>query len=357
MKENIKAKENEVVKQLEEASAESRKMFEKKSRKIMSQTTVLLLLILAITFLIFIHVFQNKLVFPGGSWTQNKFGREAIHCHYSTTDQLVDLKTTSGVPIVLRIKGQGDKLNKTDQTDKTVITNLANLTNLTDQKDLSHQAGLHKDGSKESNRHSGAVLFFYGNGTCLAWCEQLMDHFQRLGYLVGVADYVGYGASAGHPSEKGCYETADAVYEYFTDQLQIAPEDLVIIGHSLGSGVAADLASRKKSGKLILCSGFTSLPEVGQELYPWLPVRLLLKYHFNTAAKLPKVNASILFLHGDRDQIVPVKMSRTNHQIAQDSGKDCRLVILQGKNHDILGQEDRETWKAIDEFLQNRHTR
>ena len=350
MEKNNNVNKIEIVKQLEEASAESKKMFEKKSRKFMFLTTVLLLLALAITFVVLAHLFQNKMVFPGGEWTQKKFGREAIHVTNSATDRLVDLKTASGVSIVLRIKDGRDLLKKTKQTDNSKLADLEK-TDKNDNPDKSEQIDQSTLEKERGNDHSGAVLFFYGNGTCLAWCEQLMDHFQRLGYLVGVADYAGYGASTGHPSEKGCYETADAVYEYFTDQLKIPPEDLVLIGHSLGSGVAADLASRTKAGKLILCSGFTSLPDVGEDLYPWLPVRLLLKYHFNTADKLPKVNASILFLHGDQDQIVPDKMSRKNYQIAQISGKNCRLVILHGKKHDILGQEDRTTWNAIDEFL------
>src|SRR5438046_2954266 len=83
--------------------------------------------------------------------------------------------------------------------------------------------------------------------------------------------YPGYGRSGGSPTEAGCYAAADAAFDWLTAAQQVAPEDILLYGTSLGGGVAIDLASRRPHRALVLSSTFTSLPDTAQDLYPWLP--------------------------------------------------------------------------------------
>jgi pimeloyl-ACP methyl ester carboxylesterase len=91
---------------------------------------------------------------------------------------------------------------------------------------------------------SFTLLFFYGNGMCMADCLSVFNQFRNLGFNVITADYEGYGMSGGTASEPGCYAAADAAYDYLLTRKDVDPNRLVATGWSLGAAVAIDLASR-----------------------------------------------------------------------------------------------------------------
>lgn len=138
----------------------------------------------------------------------------------------------------------------------------------------------------------------YGRPRWAAWMRQQgMNVFQF--------DYRGFGESAGSPSENGLYSDAEAAYHYLTDSLGVAPERLVIYGHSLGSGVATYLASKVRAAGLIVEGAFTAASDRGQELYPWLPVRLLSSNDFDSIGRIRGIVAPKLFIHATDDEIIP----------------------------------------------------
>jgi len=154
------------------------------------------------------------------------------------------------------------------------------------------------------------VLYFHGNaGNASA---RFMFHAQlvRLGASVLVAEYRGYGPSSGSPDESGLYKDADAFYAYARTTLGIPPGRLVIYGHSLGSGVAIDLASRVPAAGLIVEGAFTSVVDRGQELYPYLPVAWLATNRFDSLEKIPRVRMSKLFIHAIDDRVIPIAHGR-----------------------------------------------
>ncbi|MBS0208483.1 MAG: alpha/beta hydrolase [Planctomycetes bacterium] len=152
------------------------------------------------------------------------------------------------------------------------------------------------------------ILYFYGNGMALVDTLDEVDAFRRRGANVMVVDYLGFGMSGGRPSEQNCYATADAAYEWLANNPDVDRGRIIIAGWSLGSGVAADLASRKPAAGLMLFSAFTSVTDVASYHYPWLPVRWLLSYRFESVKKLPQVTCPILLAHGDQDTVVPYAM-------------------------------------------------
>ena len=220
-------------------------------------------------------------------------------------------------------------------------------------------------GSKTPKIDGPVLLFFYGNGACLAWCDHLTKRLSNMGVTAAVVEYAGYGASSGKPSERLCYQSADAAYDYFVEQAGVSPEHIIVVGHSLGAAVACDLASHKPVGKLIMLSGFTTLADAATIHFPWLPVRTLLCSRFDSSSKIPRVKADILFLHGEKDEVVPVEMSRKNFAIAQlreveskeqslhnsNEKKTSQLILFPTANHNLFEEIPDKVYAEIEKFI------
>lgn len=151
----------------------------------------------------------------------------------------------------------------------------------------------------------GFVLFCHGNAGNISHRLDSIQIFHRLGLSVLIFDYRGYGKSLGSPDEEGTYRDAEAAWEYLVGTLGIKPETIVLFGRSLGSAVAAEMAMRKQEGLLIMESGFTSVPDLGKKLFPYLPVGLLSRYQYASIKKVGKIRAPKLFIHSREDEILP----------------------------------------------------
>lgn len=151
----------------------------------------------------------------------------------------------------------------------------------------------------------GVLLFCHGNAGNIGHRLESIAIFHRLGLDVFIFDYRGYGQSEGKPSETGTYQDAEAAWRYLTEERQIEPGRIIIFGRSLGGAVAAWLAQHHTPAALILESSFTSLPDIAATLYPYLPVRPLLRFKYSTAEYLKKVDCPVLIVHSPDDEIMP----------------------------------------------------
>ena len=156
------------------------------------------------------------------------------------------------------------------------------------------------------------VLILHGNAGNVATPGRIEHDRQlhALGLGIMAIDYRGYGESEGTPSEAGLYTDARAAYDFLRDYLGVAASRIVIYGHSLGSAVAIELASTVPAGGLIVEGGFTSVPDLGAELYPWLPVRALARSRFASLDRIGRVRMPILFIHGRDDTTIPIAHGR-----------------------------------------------
>jgi fermentation-respiration switch protein FrsA (DUF1100 family) len=177
----------------------------------------------------------------------------------------------------------------------------------------------------------GVVLLFHGNAGNISHRLGWLLMFYRLGYSTLIIDYRGYGASEGTPSEQGTYLDAEAAWNHLTGQRGFGERDIVLAGESLGGAVAAWLAARHAPRALVLASAFTSVPDLGAKVYPWLPVRLLARIAYDTRSYLARVRCPVLVAHSRDDEIVPFEQGQT---LWRSAPEPKQFIELAGGHND-----------------------
>jgi len=187
----------------------------------------------------------------------------------------------------------------------------------------------------------GVILFCHGNAGNISHRLESIQIFHRLGLDVFIFDYRGYGQSEGKPTEPGTYKDAEAAWRYLVEERQVNPGQVIIFGRSLGGAVASWLAQGRTPGALVLESTFTSLPDIAATLYPYLPVRLLLRFEYNTAEYLGGVDCPVLIVHSRDDEMMPsshgrrlFEMARGPKQFLEISGTHNEGFITSGEHYE-----------------------
>ncbi len=166
-----------------------------------------------------------------------------------------------------------------------------------------------EDHPQQAHATVPTILFFYGNGTCMAESLSTFTRLRELGANVAMADYEGYGLSTGTPSEKGCDDTATALYEAVCARADVNPKQIIVLGWSLGGAVAIDLATRKPVAGLATFSAFTNIDEMAKILAPNIEdLTFLLNSRFDNLSKIAQVRCPIFLAHGTQDRLVPFSM-------------------------------------------------
>ena len=199
------------------------------------------------------------------------------------------------------------------------------------------------------NHAAGALLYCHGNAGNLSHRAYAISSWQQALHLpVLIFDYPGYGKSAGKPGEKQCYAAADAAYDWLTQTKGVPGDQIVVYGGSLGGGVAVDLASRRPHRALVLAKTFTSIPDVGQSVYPWLPVRWVMRNRFDNLAKIGQCRRPVFMAHGTADGLVPFSLAQKLYEAANEPK---HFSILEGRDHnDALPPE---MFQELRTFLEN----
>ena len=193
-------------------------------------------------------------------------------------------------------------------------------------------------------------LMAHGNAGNITHRVDRIATWQRsLQVSVFVFDYRGYGRSAGRPNELGVYQDARAAYRWLTTDQGIAPEDVVFFGESLGTAVMLQLALEAPPRALILESPLTSLVAVGQQAFPWLPVRWIMRSRFASIEKIGRYQGPLLILHGTHDTIIPFTMGQT---LFARANEPKRLYAVPGADHnEVAVVGGRLYLQALDDFL------
>jgi fermentation-respiration switch protein FrsA (DUF1100 family) len=161
------------------------------------------------------------------------------------------------------------------------------------------------------------ILYFHGNAGQLANRAQRFDRLTEDGTGLLALSYRGYGGSTGSPSENALVSDARLAYERLRSS-GIAPERIVLIGESLGTGVAVALAAEVKIAALVLEAPFSSTVDVAADIYWMFPVRLLMKDQFRSDLRISGVKAPLLVIHGTADRVIPLRFGERIYAMAHE---------------------------------------
>jgi uncharacterized protein len=177
------------------------------------------------------------------------------------------------------------------------------------------------------------LVYFHGNADGLSGSLRVTERLAAEGYGLLLAGYRGYDGNPGSPTEHGLYADGRSAMEWLSRQ-GVPGSDTVLVGNSLGSGPATELATTFPVAGLVLISGYTSLPDIAASVYPFIPVRLLMRDRFDNIGKIARVAAPILLLHGTADRTIPYDHARA---LAAAAGNRARLIPFEAVGHELVG--------------------
>lgn len=176
----------------------------------------------------------------------------------------------------------------------------------------------------------GIVLYFHGNRKNINRYAPYATNFTRNGHEVWMMDYPGYGKSTGKRTEAILYEDALTFYKMAISR--VPAEQIIIYGKSLGTGIAAQLASVRDCKRLILETPYYSMDALAKHYFFMYPVIPMTKFALPTFQHFEYINAPISIFHGTDDGIIPFKQAKK--LVAKKSGTE--LITLEKGEHNNL---------------------
>jgi hypothetical protein len=189
------------------------------------------------------------------------------------------------------------------------------------------------------------ILFLQGNGGEIADRTDRWEYYRGAGFGVAFLSYRGYGGSGGSISEAGLHDDAATAWRWLTAQ-GVLPARIAVVGESLGTGVAVRLAADFEVGALVLEAPYTSAADVAAEVYPWLPVHLLMRDQFRSIDHIDRVTAPLFVYHGADDRTIPLHFGQALYDRAPGPKE---MHVAPGKGHEALYQTP--TWALEVAFL------
>lgn len=197
--------------------------------------------------------------------------------------------------------------------------------------------GLTLKGALVTGPRSGprpAAIYFHGNAESAAQNVDVALELARRGVDCLVAEYRGYGGCPGSPSEEGLLRDARAALACLERETGVAAKDVVLVGRSLGTGVAAAMAAEGRGRALVLISPYTSILDLAAALVSWPVARLAVVDTFLSLERLLTCAQPVVVLHGTHDEVIPFAHGQ---EIAAKLGAErCRLVAVQRRGHNDL---------------------
>jgi fermentation-respiration switch protein FrsA (DUF1100 family) len=175
------------------------------------------------------------------------------------------------------------------------------------------------------------IVVFHGNGSHVGDRLQYDRPYAKAGLGVLLVEYRGYSGNPGQPTEDGLFEDARAALAFLARQ-GVPPENIVLAGHSLGTGVAVRMAAENTVAGLILDAPFSSALDIAQALYPFLPVSLTMLDQYRSDDYIARIAAPLLIFHGDRDGVIPLNFGQ---RLFEQAVEPKEMHIVRGAGHSL----------------------
>jgi pimeloyl-ACP methyl ester carboxylesterase len=190
------------------------------------------------------------------------------------------------------------------------------------------------------------IIYLHGNGGGIGLRANRYAAFAAADFGVLALEYRGYGGSTGAPSEAGLTRDAEAAYSAALQEVGSAR--IVVLGESLGSGLAVKLAARHPVGAVVLDSPYSSIAEVAASKFWMFPVRWLIRDVYDSLARIADVKAPLLIVHGTRDPVVPIRFGQ---KLFERATAQKTFIAVEGAGHLALDARLDETIAWIDEQM------
>ena len=189
------------------------------------------------------------------------------------------------------------------------------------------------------------VIYYGGNGEEISWNFKRFTELSVSGFLL--VNYRGYGDSEGNPSAAALKSDAVFIFDELVAREGVASNEIVLVGRSLGSGVAIDLAINRPVAGLLLVTPFDRLSSIGSHHYPFLPVRRMLRHKMESIDLAPEISVPNLVVLAENDHTIPPKYGRRLYEAL--AGPKELVTIAHADHNSLNGHE--EYWRAVDGFL------
>jgi uncharacterized protein len=200
--------------------------------------------------------------------------------------------------------------------------------------------------SKPDSQIDTVALYFGGNVEDVLKTAVATHAHTDVGRVL-VTNYRGYGGTPGRPSQEALYRDALAVYDYAVSQPGVSAKNIVLVGRSLGSGVATYVAAHRPVRGVVLITPYDSILNVAQAMYPLLPMRMLVKHPFPSHEFATRITAPVLMLAGDQDIVIPARHAQRLHDAWAGPKK---IHVLAGVGHNNMS-DSAQYYPLLNGFL------
>jgi len=191
------------------------------------------------------------------------------------------------------------------------------------------------------------IIYFGGNAQDVVYLNFEAREF-KVKQLIAI-NYPGYGKSTGKPTQKILYKSALQVYDWAIKKYQLQPENIIVMGRSLGSSVATYLATNREVNGLILITPFDSIENIAARQYKFFPVKWLMNHAFPTIDYISQVNVPTLMLAAEKDEIIA---DQNLEHLKQATAENHRLIKYPGVGHNTI-QEHSGYYPEINKFIES----
>ncbi len=200
---------------------------------------------------------------------------------------------------------------------------------------------------KTAEKNKPTIIYFHGNAFHLGGRGPTVRPYLDAGFGVLLVSYRGYAGNPGKPTEEGLYNDARAAIQFVTSE-KVPLDHIVLYGESLGTGIAIQMATEYPVAALVLYAPYTSITDVGQYHYFYLPVRLLLRDRFDSLSKIKNVHAPLLIIHSEQDELIPVALSK---ELLAAANPPKEAIFLKNLKHNDYQDMSKEVMKFISENI------